>query len=129
MPKQDVITSDNVTISVDAILYYNIDQAEKSILNVEDADKVFTRSCGNYGCLPTSQAVKDLAKIKLRELLSQSEVNEILHQRERFSGEIVSRMQSIVADWGVKVQNVNLKDISFDTGTNPHFIFAIADFD
>eukprot|EP00026_Physarum_polycephalum_P013350 Phypoly_transcript_13743.p1 GENE.Phypoly_transcript_13743~~Phypoly_transcript_13743.p1 ORF type:complete len:276 (+),score=30.55 Phypoly_transcript_13743:171-998(+) len=100
LAKQDVITSDNVSIMVDAILYYRVADASKAVLGVQEVNT----------------AVADLAKVKLRELLSQSEVNTILHQRERFSAEILKSMKVITEDWGIEVQNVNLKDISFDAG-------------
>eukprot|EP01113_Clastostelium_recurvatum_P024704 TRINITY_DN294_c0_g1_i3.p1 TRINITY_DN294_c0_g1~~TRINITY_DN294_c0_g1_i3.p1 ORF type:complete len:302 (-),score=64.78 TRINITY_DN294_c0_g1_i3:143-1000(-) len=98
--KQEVITRDNVSISVDAIVYYRIVDAKIAVCSVEDIAK----------------SVTDLAQVKVRELLSHSEVNQILHQREKFSSDIKESVKEMATEWGVEIVNVSLKDIKFDEG-------------
>jgi len=100
LPQQEVITKDNVSIKVDAVVYYKIIDAEKSICSVEDEDK----------------AICELAQVRSRELLSQSDLNEILHNRERFSQEILRGIAHVAQGWGILVESVSLKDIKFDEG-------------
>ncbi|MDZ4247539.1 MAG: slipin family protein, partial [Dehalococcoidia bacterium] len=93
---QEVITRDNVTIKVDAVLYYQVVDPKKSILNVEDFQ------------LATIQ----IALTTLRSVLGQSELDELLAHRD----EINSRLREIIDEqteepWGVRVTLVEVKDV------------------
>eukprot|EP01119_Soliformovum_irregulare_P014893 TRINITY_DN4123_c0_g1_i1.p1 TRINITY_DN4123_c0_g1~~TRINITY_DN4123_c0_g1_i1.p1 ORF type:complete len:279 (-),score=55.23 TRINITY_DN4123_c0_g1_i1:106-942(-) len=100
LSKQDVITSDNISIKVDAIVYFAVFDPAKSICAVQDYE----------------HAVCELAQVKLRESLSHSEVNDILHNREKLSKDILEAVAPTAEEWGIRVSGVQLKDIKFDEG-------------
>ena len=99
VPEQDAITKDNVTIKINAVLYFHIFDAKKSLLAVQNC---------NY-------AVTQLAQTTMRNLVGSVTLDELLTDRERISNEICLIVDKATDDWGVKIQNVELKDIALPT--------------
>ena len=95
-PPQPVITKDNVSIRINAVLYYSIFDAAKVIISVE-----------NY-----KFAVGQLAQTTMRNAVGAVTLDELLAQRDRISEEICKIIDEATDPWGIKVENVELKDIS-----------------
>ena len=96
VPEQDAITKDNVTIKINAVIYYNIFDAKKAVLSVE-----------NY-----NYAVSQLAQTTMRNIVGTVTLDELLTERERISSSICDIVDKATDEWGVKIQNVELKDVS-----------------
>ena len=94
--EQEAITRDNVSIKINAVLYYKIFDAAKSILAVENF---------NY-------AVSQLAQTTMRNVVGSVSLDELLTEREKLGSEICKIVDQETDPWGVKVENVELKDIS-----------------
>ncbi len=92
---QDVITRDNVSIKVNAVLYFRVIQAEKSIIEVEDY----------------LYATSQLAQTTLRSILGQAELDEILSAREKINHELQQVIDKQTDAWGIKVSLVEVKHI------------------
>ena len=99
VPEQDAITKDNVTVKINAVIYFNIFDAKKAMLSVEHC---------NY-------AVTQLAQTTMRNLVGSVTLDELLTDRERISNEICTIVDKATDEWGVKIQNVELKDIALPT--------------
>ena len=95
IPSQDVITRDNVTVSVNAVAYFRALDPEKAILEVND----FIRA--------TSQ----IAQTTLRSILGQSELDELLSEREQINDRLQGIIDEQTEPWGVKVNIVEVKDV------------------
>jgi len=95
IPPQDVITKDNVSIKVNAVLYFRVIQTDKAIVEVE-----------NY-LFATSQ----LAQTTLRSILGQSELDELLAERDKINSELQKIIDHQTEPWGIKVSNVEVKHI------------------
>ena len=95
IPSQDVITRDNVTVSVNAVAYFRALDPEKAILEVND----FIRA--------TSQ----IAQTTLRSILGQSELDELLAEREQINDRLQEIIDEQTEPWGVKVNIVEVKDV------------------
>ncbi len=95
VPPQDVITQDNVSIKVNAVVYFRVIQPQKAIIEVE-----------NY-LVATSQ----LSQTTLRSVLGQSELDDILSQREKINHRLQQIIDSQTEPWGVKVSHVEVKQI------------------
>lgn len=95
VPDQDCITKDNVSVNVNAVLYFFLTSAEKAVLEVED----FT------------YAVSQLAQTTMRDIVGEVTLDELLSQRERISARIQEIVDRASDPWGVKVQSVDLKHI------------------
>jgi len=95
VPPQDVITKDNVSIKVNAVVYFRVVQPEKSIVEVE-----------NF-LFATSQ----LSQTTLRSILGQSELDELLSQRDKINRELQVIIDQHTEPWGIKVSNVEVKQI------------------
>lgn len=95
VPTQDVITKDNVSIKVNAVVYFRVMQPDKAIVEVE-----------NY-LFATSQ----LSQTTLRSILGQSELDELLSQREKINRELAKIIDHQTEPWGIKVSNVEVKHI------------------
>jgi regulator of protease activity HflC (stomatin/prohibitin superfamily) len=95
VPPQDVITQDNVSIKVNAVIYFRVIQPEKAIIEVE-----------NF-LVATSQ----LSQTTLRSVLGQSELDDLLSQREKINHRLQQIIDSNTEPWGVKVSNVEVKQI------------------
>ena len=96
VPEQDAITKDNVSIKINAVIYYKIFDASKAINNVQ-----------NY-----YYATGQLAQTTMRNIVGEVTLDELLSQREKISAEICEIVDKATDPWGIKVQNVELKDIS-----------------
>jgi regulator of protease activity HflC (stomatin/prohibitin superfamily) len=95
VPPQDVITRDNVSIKVNAVVYFRVIEPEKSIVEVE-----------NF-LFATSQ----LSQTTLRSILGQSELDELLAEREKINRELQEIIDRHTEPWGIKVSNVEVKQI------------------
>jgi regulator of protease activity HflC (stomatin/prohibitin superfamily) len=95
VPPQDIITQDNVSLKVNAVVYFRVMQPEKAIVSVE-----------NY-LFATSQ----LSQTTLRSVLGQSELDDLLSQRDKINLKLQQIIDSHTEPWGVKVTNVEVKQI------------------
>jgi regulator of protease activity HflC (stomatin/prohibitin superfamily) len=95
LPYQQVITQDNVTASIDAVIYYKVVDAEKAILNVE-----------NY-----ETAVWDRARVVLRDVAGETRLDELLTHREQVAAKVRSAVEQFVSQWGLHIELIALKDI------------------
>lgn len=95
VPPQDVITKDNVSIKVNAVVYFRVMLPDKAIVEVE-----------NY-LFATSQ----LSQTTLRSILGQSELDELLSQRDKINQELQKIIDHQTEPWGIKVSNVEVKHI------------------
>ena len=96
VPEQDAITADNVSIRINAVIYYKIFDAGKAICEVE-----------NF-----YYAVGQLAQTTMRNIVGSVTLDQLLSDREKISTEICEVIDKETDPWGVKVENVELKDIS-----------------
>ena len=92
---QDVITKDNVSIKVNAVLYFRVIQSEKAIIEVEDY----------------LYATSQLAQTTLRSILGQAELDEILSARDKINHELQQVIDKQTDSWGIKVSLVEVKHI------------------
>jgi regulator of protease activity HflC (stomatin/prohibitin superfamily) len=95
VPTQDIITKDNVSIKVNAVVYFRVMQPDKAIVEVE-----------NF-LFATSQ----LSQTTLRSILGQSELDDLLSQREKINRELAKIIDHQTEPWGIKVSNVEVKHI------------------
>jgi regulator of protease activity HflC (stomatin/prohibitin superfamily) len=98
VPEQDVISRDNVSVRVNAVIYFRVLDPEKAIIQVE-----------NY-YMATSQ----LAQTTLRSVLGQHELDDMLAAREQLNADIQTILDQQTDVWGIKVSNVELKHIDLD---------------
>lgn len=98
VPEQDVISRDNVSVKVNAVVYFRVIDAQKSIIQVEDF------------MMATSQ----LAQTTLRSVLGQHELDEMLAERERLNVDLQRILDEQTDAWGIKVSNVELKHVDLD---------------
>lgn len=96
VPEQDAITKDNVSIRINAVIYYKIFDASKAILEVE-----------NF-----YYAVSQLAQTTMRNAVGEVSLDELLSEREKISQKICDIIDKATDPWGIKVENVELKDVS-----------------
>jgi len=96
VPDQEAITKDNISVRVNAVIYYKINSAEKAILQVEDF----------------YYAVSQLAQTTMRNAVGQVELDELLTQREKVSEDIRKVIDVTSDPWGISVENLELKDIT-----------------
>lgn len=95
VPAQEVITKDNVTIKVNAVVYFKVVEPENAIIRVEH----FMRATSQY------------AQTALRSILGQSELDEILCHREQLNVQLQKIIDEATDSWGIKVTAVELKDV------------------
>jgi len=98
IPTQDLITKDNVSVKVNAVLYFRVVDSERAIINVE-----------NY-----MEATGQLAQTTLRSVLGQHELDELLAERERLNRNIQELLDQQTDAWGIKVSNVEIKHVDID---------------
>jgi regulator of protease activity HflC (stomatin/prohibitin superfamily) len=98
VPSQDVISRDNVSVHVNAVLYFRVIDPEKAIIQVE-----------NF-----FEATSQLAQTTLRSVLGQHELDEMLAERERLNTDVQSVLDQQTDAWGIKVNNVEIKHIDLD---------------
>src|SRR5512139_984024 len=98
VPSQDVISHDNVSVKVNAVVYFRVIDPAKSILQVEDY----------------LNATSQLAQTTLRAVLGKHELDEMLAERERLNQDIQQLLDSQTDAWGIKVSNVEIKHVDID---------------
>ncbi len=98
VPTQDVISRDNVSVHVNAVVYYRVVDAQSAIIQVEDFE------------MATSQ----LAQTTLRSVLGQHELDELLASREKLNEDIQAILDHQTDQWGIKVSNVEIKHVDID---------------
>lgn len=98
VPTQDVISRDNVSVKVNAVIYFRVVDAQKAIINVE-----------NY-----FEATSQLAQTTLRSILGQHELDEMLASREHLNIGIQKILDEQTDSWGIKVSNVEIKHVDLD---------------
>ncbi|MGM0533390.1 MAG: slipin family protein [Campylobacterota bacterium] len=98
VPSQDVISHDNVSVNVNAVVYFRIIDPEKAILQVEDYDA----------------ATSQLAQTTLRSVLGGHELDEMLANREELNADIQEILDKQTDAWGIKISNVEIKHIDLD---------------
>ena len=96
VPNQEAITKDNISVSVNAVIYYKVSEANKAVLEVEDF----------------RYAISQLAQTTMRNAVGQVDLDELLSQRDRVSENIRNVIDKATDPWGIKVNNVELKDIT-----------------
>lgn len=96
VPEQDTITKDNISIKINAVIYYNIFDAKKAVLSVERYD----------------YAVSQLAQTTMRNIVGSVTLDELLTERDSISSNICSIVDKATDEWGIKVENVELKDVA-----------------
>ena len=96
VPEQDAITKDNVSVKINAVLYFSIFDAKKAMLAIANC----------------RYAVTQLAQTTMRNMVGSVTLDELLSDRERISNEICLIVDKATDEWGVKIQNVELKDIA-----------------
>ena len=96
VPEQETITKDNVSIKINAVIYYKVFDAGKAICEVE-----------NF-----YYAVSQLAQTTMRNIVGSVTLDELLSEREKISAEICAIIDKASDPWGIKVENVELKDVA-----------------
>ncbi len=99
VPPQDVITQDNVSIKVNAVVYFRVIEPQSAIVQVE-----------NY-----LAATSQISQTTLRSVLGQSELDDILSQREKINHKLQQIIDGNTEPWGIKVSNVEVKQIDLPT--------------
>ena len=98
IPPQDVISKDNISVKVNAVLYFRVIQADKAIINVEEF----------------YPATSQLAQTTLRSVLGQHELDDMISERDTLNSHIQKIIDEATDAWGIKVTNVEIKDIDLD---------------
>ena len=98
IPTQDLITRDNVSVKVNAVLYFRVVDPQRAIINVEH----FLDATGQ------------LAQTTLRSVLGQHELDELLAERERLNHDVQAILDQQTDQWGIKVSNVEIKHVDID---------------
>ena len=95
VPPQDVISRDNVSVRVNAVVYFRVMEPDKSVLQVADF----------------FQATSQLAQTRLRSVLGQHELDEMLSERKKLSADVQSILDAQTETWGIKVSNVEIRTV------------------
>ncbi|MZH04407.1 MAG: slipin family protein [Nitrospinae bacterium] len=95
VPPQDIITKDNVTVKVNAVIYFRVVDSQKAIIEVEDY----------------LYATSQLAQTTLRSILGQSNLDDLLSNREEINSHLQKVIDEQTEPWGVKVANVEVKNV------------------
>lgn len=106
IPPQDVISRDNVSVKVNAVVYYRVVDPEYAINNVEDF----------------RDATSQLAQTTLRSVLGKHELDDMLSNREQLNTDVQEILDQQISKWGIKVTNVEIKNVDID----PTMVRAIA---
>ena len=96
VPEQEAITKDNVSVKINAVVYYRVNDPGKAICEVEDF----------------YYAVSQLAQTTMRNIVGSVTLDELLSEREKISTDICSVIDKATDAWGIKVENVELKDVA-----------------
>ncbi|MFZ2489584.1 MAG: slipin family protein [Anaerolineae bacterium] len=100
VPAQEAITRDNVTVKVNAVVYFKVEDPSSAVVNVED----FRRATWN------------IAQTSLRNVLGQSDLDELLAHRERINQKLQKIIDEATAPWGIQVSIVEVKDVELPEG-------------
>lgn len=95
VPPQDIITKDNVSIQVNAVIYFRVMDPEKAIVEVED---FYT-------------ATSQLSQTTLRSIIGESELDQVLSEREKLNARLQKILDKHTDPWGIKVSNVEIKHV------------------
>ncbi len=95
VPPQDVITKDNVSVKVNAVVYFRVINPSKAVVEVEDY----------------IYATSQLSQTTLRSILGESELDDLLSKREKINRELQSSLDKQTDPWGIKVANVEIKHV------------------
>ena len=98
VPSQDVISQDNVTVRVNAVLYFRVVDPEKAIIQVEDY----------------YSATSQLSQTTLQSVLGKHDLDEMLSERDKLNDDIQEIIDAQTEDWGIKVANVEIKHVDLD---------------
>jgi len=98
VPTQDVISHDNVSVKVNAVIYFRVVDAARAVIQVE-----------NY-----MQATSELAQTTLRSVLGKHELDEMLAERDKLNDDIQDILDKQTDAWGIKVANVEIKHVDLD---------------
>lgn len=98
VPTQDVISRDNVSVQVNAVIYFRVVDPERAIIQVE-----------NY-----LEATSQLSQTTLRSVLGQHELDDMLAERERLNADIQNILDKQTSAWGIKVANVEIKHVDLN---------------
>ncbi len=98
VPTQDVISRDNVSVKVNAVIYYRVIDPERAVIRVENFEA----------------ATSQLAQTTLRSVLGQHELDEMLSERDKLNADIRRILDEQTDAWGIKVSNVELKHVDLD---------------
>ena len=98
VPTQDVISRDNVSVKVNAVIYFRIIDPEKAVIRVAN---VF-------------EATSQLSQTTLRSVLGQHELDDMLSERDKLNADIQAILDQRTDNWGIKVQNVEIKHVDLD---------------
>ncbi len=98
VPTQDIITRDNVSVKVNAVVYFRVFDPEKSIVQVEDFQA----------------ATSQLAQTTLRAVLGQHELDQLLAERDKLNSDIQKNLDEQTDAWGIKVSNVEIKHVDLN---------------
>ncbi|MBY8338972.1 slipin family protein, partial [Streptomyces sp. KC 17012] len=96
IPAQEGITRDNVTVRVDAVVYFKVVDASAALVNVEDY----------------KFAVSQMAQTSLRSIIGKSELDDLLSNREKLNQGLELMIDSPAVEWGVTIDRVEIKDVS-----------------
>ncbi|KAG9463215.1 hypothetical protein GDO78_022196 [Eleutherodactylus coqui] len=95
IPPQEILTKDSVTVSVDGVVYYRVQNATLAVANITNADS----------------ATRLLAQTTLRNVLGTKNLSQILSDREEIAHNMQSTLDVATDDWGIKVERVEIKDV------------------
>jgi regulator of protease activity HflC (stomatin/prohibitin superfamily) len=98
VPKQDIITRDNVSVKVNAVVYFRVVDPGKAVLQVANP----------------IDATSQVAQTTLRSVLGQHEMDDLLSQRDKLNNDIQVILDQATEAWGIKVANVEIKDVDLD---------------
>jgi len=98
VPKQDVITRDNVSVKVNAVVYFRTVDPAKAILQVANP----------------FEATSQVAQTTLRSVLGQHDMDDLLSQRDKLNADVQKILDQNTESWGIKVSNVEIKDVDLD---------------
>jgi regulator of protease activity HflC (stomatin/prohibitin superfamily) len=98
VPTQDVISRDNVSVKVSAVIYFRVTDPEKAIIQIENR----------------VEATSQLAQTTLRSVLGQHELDDMLAEREKLNADVQRILDQATEAWGIKVTNVEIKHVDLD---------------
>ncbi|MDP1573992.1 MAG: slipin family protein [Coxiellaceae bacterium] len=98
VPSQDVITRDNVSVRVNAVVYFRVVDPEKAVIQIEDY----------------IEAISQLAQTTLRSVLGQHELDDLLAEREKLNKDLQLILDAASDNWGIKISNVEMKHVDLN---------------